>query len=113
MHFSRIDQEEIRALVREEIALDEARRLEGAPTPARIKPAPSECAGAGEIPTSPAPTNLVTTAEFVAQVLRDQRDRRHDIEAVTLRKGGRTSEIRLIASGRSFILKVSELEVMA
>ena len=113
MTFSPIDQEFIRAIVRDEIALDEVRRLE-IPTSPTTKPAcPAQRAGAGAHPTVPAPTNIASTANFVAELLRTERDRRCDIEAVTVRKRARGQEIRLIAGGRSFTLTVAETAVMA
>ncbi|MCW2363518.1 MULTISPECIES: hypothetical protein [Sphingobium] len=113
MTFSRVDQETIRAIVREEIALDELNRLE-APTSPTIKSAQLTLrGGAGAPPTVPAPTTIAKAAEFVAALLREERDRRCDIEAVTVHHRGRGTEVRLIAGGRSFTLTVNERQVMA
>ena len=113
MTFNSMDQDFLRAIVREEIALDEARRLK-TPTSPTTKPVnPTERAGAGAHPTAPAPTNIANTVNFVAELLRAERDRRCDIEAVTVRKRARGQEIRLIAGGRSFTLTVAETAVMA
>ncbi|MCW2391962.1 hypothetical protein [Sphingobium sp. B11D3A] len=110
MTFSRVDQEIIRAIVREEIALDELSKLES-PTdkPAQL----TTRAGAGAPPTVPAPTSIAKTAEFVAALLREERDRRCDIEAVTVHHRDRGTEVRLITGGRSFTLTVNERQVMA
>jgi|GEM_PF-5273292 len=113
MTFSPIDQDFIRAIVREEIALDEARRLEAPASPTFMPADLSERAGAGAQPTAPAPTNIASTAGFVANLLRAERDRRSDIEAVTVKMRARGPEIRIIVGGRSFTLTVRETAVMA
>ncbi|HWJ69148.1 MAG TPA: hypothetical protein VNS79_03750 [Sphingobium sp.] len=60
MTFSPLDQETIRALVREEIALDEMRRIEQAPSPAcPTCGCLAESMGAGVPPTAPAPAHPI------------------------------------------------------